>query len=282
MNIVLNVRPSEQAAELRFCRIHQPDMELALQALEMRVLLYAPRGESRHGYFGTAHIIDLVWDRRDPRFLILILSKVQLFDRPVAPSMIQDRGAQGYEFYRYSPGIRAISGDALAQIRSHMTGDVGLQSGLSEHGQQPFTAIASEERKLEKREVMIRAKRLRLEVLREYGNGCCVTGLLLGPIDGWRQEVEVCHIRSVASGGPDDIRNAFPAIRSVHWSFDLGLFTIRPSRKILFRADASADLKWLFRGKTHARFPKDESARPKTEYLDFHYENVFNKGAAAS
>lgn len=278
MTIVLNVRPSEQA-ELRFCRIHRPDMELALQALETRVLLYAPRGEASHGYFGSAYIIDLVRDPRDPRFLILILGKVQLFGRPIAPSAIQDQGTEGHEFYRYSPGIRVISVSALAEIRSHVAGEAWLGLGLSEP-ERPFTASNSEERRREQREVTIRAKRLRLEVLRQYGNACCVTGLRLGPVDGWRHEVEVCHIRSVESGGPDDVRNAFPAIRSVHWSFDLGLFTIRPNRKILFRADASADLKWLFRGKTHARFPIDESARPKTEYLDFHYENIFNKGVA--
>lgn len=280
MNIVLNVRPSEQA-ELRFCRIHQPDMGLALQALETRVLLYAPRGEASHGYFGSAEIVDLAWDRRDPRFLILILEKLQLFGRPIAPSTVSDQATEGHEFYHYAPGIRRIDQRASDEIRSHTAGEFWPSLGLSEP-EPTLIAGNADERQRKQREVMIRAQRLRLDVVRQYGNGCCVTGLQLGPLNGWRHEVEVCHIRSVSLGGPDDVTNAFPAIRSVHWAFDLGLFTIRPNRKILFRADASADLKWLFRGKTHARFPNDESARPKTEYLDFHYENVFKKGAAAS
>jgi len=48
------------------------------------VLLYAPRDEAQHGYFGIASVIDLNWDALDPRFLIRTLDQVELFATPLS------------------------------------------------------------------------------------------------------------------------------------------------------------------------------------------------------
>lgn len=278
MSIVLTVRPSLQI-DLRYGRVHRPDMELALEALGSNVLLYAPSDEAQHGYFGTASVTELNWDSLDPRFLILTLDQVELFAPPLSIATVhgfqtQTEELAGDQAHFYARGIRNIPSDVYEQITQLAR---GAHTAFTDLPQQEIHFETAAERGLRKRQELIRDQRLRLDVLFEHKFSCCLTGLRLSPLGGSRHEWEVCHIMPVKLGGPDIIQNAFPAIRSVHWAFDYGLVTIKPNRKILFSADAPPDLKWLFRGRTHARFPDNPSARPKTEYLEFHFANVFRK-----
>lgn len=279
MSIVLSVRPSLQI-DLRYGRVHRPSMELALAALETTVLLYAPSDEAQHGYFGSASVTELNWDTLDPRFLILTLERVERFATPVSISTIQSFKSETDELaedqpHHYAQGIRTMSADLFDQIiqLGH-----GSKLGISDPDQSAIHYENADDRQRRQRAELIRDQRLRLDVLFEHKFNCCLTGLRLSPLGGSRHEWEVCHIMPVRLGGPDILQNAFPAIRSVHWAFDYGLVTIRPNRTILFSADAPPDLKWLFRGRTHARFPEDPDARPKAEYLEFHFANVFRKG----
>lgn len=281
MPIVLNVRPSQQAV-LRFGRVHQPQMDLALEAIESRVLLYAPRDEAKAGYFGLATVLEVNRDRRDPRFLILSLGDVVPFTSPVSPSWLRSEASQTSsefderEFYRYSEGIRRLSQPTFDRIIALTSGGiVQPEEGISDEAQPEPFGETLEEREHRLRTELVRSRRLRFDALELYGPRCACSGLVVGVRDGSEHEVEVCHVMSVKLGGPDDIRNVFPLIRTLHFAFDRGLFTIRPNRKILLSTEGSPDLKWLFRGNTHARFPSDENLRPKTEYLDFHYRNVF-------
>lgn len=281
MPIVINVRPSHQAV-LRFARVHQAPLDLVLEAIASEVLLFAPRDEAEPGYFGTAIVVEVNRDRRDPRFLILSLDDVVPFNRHVPPSWLRnDEGEVGGEFpkgefYRYSDSVRRVSQPAFDRIVAlGMRKHVQLEEGMSDDpGPSPFVE-ALEERERRLRTELVRSRRLRFDALELYGPKCACSGLVLGPRDGSEHEVEICHIMPVKRGGPDSIWNVFPATRTLHFAFDRGLFTIRPNRRILYSAEAGPDLKWLFRGNTHARFPADENHRPRTEYLDFHYRNVF-------
>ncbi|MET3928109.1 HNH endonuclease [Devosia sp. 2618] len=257
-------------------------MDLALEAIDSRVLLYAPRDEVKHGYFGTAEVVQVKRDKHDPRFLVLSLSDVVPFRVPISPAWLREielndssQSDEG-EFYRYAEGIRRLHPHTFDRIVAWGTnGSAPPEQGVADQAQTEAFGETVEERERRLRSELVRSRRLRFDVIELYGPKCACSSLIVGASDGSEHEVEVCHFMPVKLGGPDNVENAFPLTRTLHFAYDRGLFTVRPSRKILFSSEATSDLKWLFRGNTHARFPADGSARPKTEYLDFHFREIF-------
>lgn len=56
-----------------------------------------------------------------------------------------------------------------------------------------------------------------------YHDTCAVTGIKLIN-GGGRSEVQAAHIRPVADGGPDSVRNGLALSGTIHWMFDRGSF----------------------------------------------------------
>lgn len=62
-------------------------------------------------------------------------------------------------------------------------------------------------------------------VRRAYGGRCAISGLTLRN-GGGRAEVQAAHIRPVAHGGPDIVRNGLALSGTLHWMFDRGLIRV--------------------------------------------------------
>ncbi|KKB86840.1 hypothetical protein VW29_00140 [Devosia limi DSM 17137] len=277
---VVNLRPSQQIAP-SIGRVHRNSRELAHQATGTAVLLYAPRDESTHGYFATAHLVEVLADPSSANHLLLVFDRIELFDVPVSPDAVSTLGnADNKEpepdpFYTYARGIRPI-----AQCQFDQIVELAAERSIGGMGEPPSKANLAppeQERQRGTRETYIRSQRLRVDALDHYGPICAATRLRLGPLTWWRHEVDICHIVPVSFGGEDKVSNVMPLLRSVHWAFDNGLFMVRPSREIVFRADAPADLVWMFRGNRQAYFPTSPLAWPKTEHLEFHFSEIFSK-----
>jgi putative restriction endonuclease len=113
-----------------------------------------------------------------------------------------------------------------------------------------------------------------------YQGRCALTGfrLLNG---GGRAEVDAAHIRPVARGGPDTVRNGIALTKTIHWAFDRGLVTLGDDYRVLtVERGLDDEIRRLVSPSGFAILPQDVDDRPHPSYLSWHRLNVF-KGSAA-
>ncbi len=102
-----------------------------------------------------------------------------------------------------------------------------------------------------------------------YAETCAFTGLRIIN-GGGRAEVQAAHIRPVAAGGSDSVRNGLALSATVHWMFDRGLISISQDFSILVARDRLPDAATrLFREDGKAAVPRRPDLRPHPAYLSF-------------
>jgi putative restriction endonuclease len=108
-----------------------------------------------------------------------------------------------------------------------------------------------------------------------YAETCAFTGLRI--INGaGRAEVQAAHIRPVATGGSDSVRNGLALSGTIHWMFDRGLVSVDDDNSILVAGDRlPAAITRLFRNDRKVALPQRSEARPHPAHLRFHRENIF-------
>ncbi len=117
-------------------------------------------------------------------------------------------------------------------------------------------------------------------VKRAYGGRCAISGLALRN-GGGRPEVEAAHIRPVADGGPDVVRNGIALSGTLHWMFDRGLISVADDMRILVShnkvpPDAAQR---LIRPEQRLLLPENPRHHPHPEYLRYHREEIFGRVA---
>jgi hypothetical protein len=278
----LTVRPSRQRG-LELVRMDNRNKDLALASVGGRVVLYAPADEARRGYFGTATIAEIRPDMTQRRFIFVVLKDVQAFMRCVALddlSMPIESGAYRPDgtinFSYFSVSIRALTAEDAKAVRALNAmygegGSVGTPTRQYLEGQ-PARSIVRPRRS---REETIRNIRLRWAVLECYGPSCAVCGDSDALPELGVYEVEVCHLRALERGGPDELTNAMPMCRKHHWAYDWGLFTLGRAGHIIASARMQPELHKRFNGRQMAAFPRAIEHWPKAEHLAFHRDYVF-------
>lgn len=108
-----------------------------------------------------------------------------------------------------------------------------------------------------------------------YDNTCAMTGIRIIN-GGGRAEVQAAHIRPVASGGSDSVRNGLALSGTVHWMFDRGLVSIEDDLTIL-TADSHLPpaVTRLFNEDRRLIVPPRADLRPNPTYLRFHRDTIF-------
>lgn len=108
-----------------------------------------------------------------------------------------------------------------------------------------------------------------------YAETCAITGLRIVN-GGGRAEVQAAHIRPVAAGGSDSVRNGVALSGTIHWMFDRGLISIDDDLSILV---AASHLPNSVRRLIREDGKLDRPARPETSphpgNLRYHRENIF-------
>ena len=145
---------------------------------------------------------------------------------------------------------------------------------LAEATQAPFT------RPLESRDRPLRQKAFAFQVRRAYDNRCGITGLRILGATG-NPEIEAAHIKSVAEGGPDWVRNGIALCRTAHWMYDEGIIGIAEDHRILLVPDLIPDpIRPLFARHSHLSAPPSGNLSPYPAFLRHHLDTRF-KGAKA-
>jgi putative restriction endonuclease len=108
-----------------------------------------------------------------------------------------------------------------------------------------------------------------------YANTCAMTGLQIIN-GGGRAEVQAAHIRAVASGGSDSVRNGLALSGTIHWMFDRGLVSIDDDLSILVAADRlPKTIVQLLRPDRKLGIPKRPEAGPHLTHVRYHREKIF-------
>lgn len=283
----LNVRPSRQRS-LHSVRVDNRNRDVALSSIGQRVILYAPTDEPRHGYFGTASIVDISPDAKERRFNFIKLDGIDLFGRFLSlDSLITPLESGAYnatgaiDFSYFSIGIRALA--PTDQVSARILADqihAAATRTADGFGSPPSPHFSAGPGLLERpgrltRDVTMRDRRLRWFVLEAYGAACAVCGDDDAVPENGSYEVEVCHLHGLKWGGPDVLTNAMPMCRKHHWAYDEGLFTLADAGGIIPSRHIVPRLRRRFNGWTQAHFPKAIQAWPKAEHLQFHRAHVF-------
>lgn len=110
----------------------------------------------------------------------------------------------------------------------------------------------------------------RVEVTDAYSRRCAITGEKTLPA------LEAGHIRPYAKSGPHEIRNGLLLRSDLHNLFDLGYLTVtldykvKVSRRIREEFDNGRHY-YALDGQSLAVLPREESARPAPEFLEWHH-----------
>jgi putative restriction endonuclease len=108
-----------------------------------------------------------------------------------------------------------------------------------------------------------------------YANTCAMTGFQIIN-GGGRAEVQAAHIRPVAAGGSDSVRNGLALSGTVHWMFDRGLVSVDDDFSILIATGRLPDtVTRLLREDRRLEIPAQPDLRPHPVHLRYHRENIF-------
>lgn len=126
-----------------------------------------------------------------------------------------------------------------------------------------------------------RDRAFRQTVLKAYEYTCAISGLTLRN-GGGNPEVDAAHIRPVADNGPDDVRNGLALSKTLHWMFDRGLISVAEDSETLLISENKVPgdvVRRLIKPDRRISLPRARRDRPHPDFLAFHRENVFGRGA---
>lgn len=286
MHAVFIQNPTSIYDDLHGQHYHFPKMYLGVvrEAVGDWVIFY----EGKRGAFGYTHVQKVSGIRPDPsddtHFYADLDPGTALDFERIVPRVRQD----GTRFER---NLAAVAGNNMLAVRRLPKADFAaiVNEGLREvpdmdahprtgplhqmaDAQTPFTPDRT-------RILTTRASRdavfARL-VKRAYGGRCAISGLTLRN-GGGRAEVQAAHIRPVAKGGPDVVRNGLALSGTLHWMFDRGLISVAEDHTILVsRNKVDADTaRRLFAPDMKLIPPADPRLAPHPDYLRYHREEVY-------
>jgi putative restriction endonuclease len=275
-------------------RYHFPATYLnqARAALNDWIVYYEPRRVSaeassrggRQAYFAAARVRDIARDpAREDHYYAYVDSYLELA-RPVPFR----EGARYYETSLKradggtSKGMFGRAVRVLADQEFEAILEAGFAPIVGEAKTAEEAAGVGEEPELFVRPIIERlvARPFRdaafaVQVREAYGGACAMTDIKLVN-GGGRTEAQAAHIRPVAAGGSDSIRNGLALSGTLHWMFDRGLVSVADDFSILVARDRVPDaMLGLLRNERRLRLPERAEAWPHAAYLRFHRENVF-------
>lgn len=251
------------------------------------------RGGGRVGYFATARVMAIDADSANSTHSYARMADYLEFDE-----VVPLRSNTGFYERQLDlvdrPSLigRTLQGRSVRTISELEFGDI-VRSGLQETldpsnavrleldaahlDPETLALVRAPEEEQERRVVQILMNRkvrdasFRRHVCDAYENTCAITGLQMVN-GGGKAEVQAAHIWSVATGGPDVVRNGLALSATVHWLFDRHLISLTDDYGLLVSHNkVPGDLQGLFRNQLQRiRLPRDQTQWPYLDYVRRH------------
>lgn len=261
------------------------------------IIYYEPRRSSselssrggRQAYFATARVERIGRDSDRAEHFYAYVRDYLEFDRPVP--------FKEGEFY-YEVGLRRSDGrtskGAFGRAVRNITDaeyDLIVKAGFvrtlleadsnAPQKTAPVTGFEDEAAPFERPIIEMVSKRpfrevaFAVSVKAAYGNTCAMTGLQIIN-GGGRAEVQAAHIRPVAAGGSDSVRNGLALSGTIHWMFDRGLVSVDDDFSILVATGRLPNaVIGLLRQDHKIAVPSRHEAWPHPTHLRYHREMIF-------
>lgn len=261
------------------------------------IVYYEPRRASsdlssrggRQAYFATARVEKISPDPDRAEHFYAYVTDYLEFDRPVP--------FRDGEFY-YESGLRRSDGGtskgAFGRAVRTITGveyDLIVKAGFvqtlteaafeTSRKTSPIRNLEEEATPFERPIIEMVSRRpfreaaFAMSVKAAYGNTCAMTGLQIIN-GGGRAEVQAAHIRPVAAGGFDSVRNGLALSGTIHWMFDRGLVSVDDDFSILTATGRLPDpVIRLLRQDRKIAVPGDHGNWPHPAHLRYHREAIF-------
>lgn len=270
------------------------------------IVYYEPRRPSsdlmktggKQAYFATARIADIIPDPSKPDHFYALIEDFLPFDHAVPFK-------EGNHYYEnglrkedgstnkgaFGRAVRNIS-DAeydliLAAGFAHVLGQRDrvrpapdpaeeARIGFGDNPQMPYEVDGIERRIVAQMlQRPFRDRAFSAAIKTAYHDTCAVTGLKLIN-GGGRSEVQAAHIRPVAHGGPDSVRNGLALSGTVHWMFDRGLISVADDYCLLIAGGGVPDtITRVINPERRLLVPSKPDERPHSQFLQYHRERVF-------
>jgi putative restriction endonuclease len=263
------------------------------------VIYYEPRRTSadlssrggRQAYFAAARVQSIFPDPSKEDHFYALISDFLEFDRTVP----FQEGGRYYEsaleredgktnkgaFGRAVRGLGDLEFEAILQAGfAKVLDEVAPRKRAQPSGESAYLVAeeaAEFERPIVERVVArpFREAAFAAAVKLAYNETCAMTGLRIIN-GGGRAEVQAAHIRPVAAGGSDSVRNGLALSGTVHWMFDRGLISVDEDHSILIAKDKLPDTALrLIREERQLILPERFDALPHREVLRYHRETIF-------
>lgn len=301
--VILITKPAAAYDDLPEERYHFP--RTYLRQIESAVgdwcIYYEPRRPTtdlmssggRQSYFAAARIIRLEPDPRDSDKFYALVADYLEFDHAV-----RFKAADEYHESQlrredgktnkgaFGRAVRPIPDHEFEQIlrlgfsAALADGDFALSSRIQEGSvaSRLVTPHATSDARPVMERLVARPFRdvaFRSSVRAAYDMRCAITGLKLIN-GGGRPEVQAAHIRPIAHGGSDSVRNGLALSGTVHWMFDRGLISVAEDFEILVAAKkVPADALRLIRPDRRLLVPRRAELHPLHDALRYHREQIF-------
>lgn len=261
------------------------------------IIYYEPRRSSsdlssrggRQAYFATARVERIGPDASRAEHFYAYVTDYLEFDRSVpfkegefyyeAGLRRSDGGTSKGAFGRavrsitdaeYDLIVRAGFVQTLLEADSEISKNTASAKGLEEEAmpfERPIIEMVSKR--------PFREAAFAMSVKAAYGNTCAMTGLQIIN-GGGRAEVQAAHIRPVAAGGSDSVRNGLALSGTIHWMFDRGLVSVDDDFSILIARSRLPDtVIRLLRQDRKIAVPSRHENWPHPIHLRYHREAIF-------
>jgi putative restriction endonuclease len=261
------------------------------------IVYYEPRRASsdlssrggRQAYFATARVERIDRDLQREEHFYAYVSDYLEFDRPVP--------FKDGEYY-YEAGLRRADGGtskgafgrAVRNI-SDSEYDLIVKAGFvqtiveadRETSREKASSKVLEEEAIPFERPIVEMVSMRpfreaafaVSVKAAYANTCAMTDLKIIN-GGGRAEVQAAHIRPVAAGGSDSLRNGLALSGTIHWMFDRGLVSVDDDFSILIAAGRlPRAVTALLREDGKIGIPQRPENHPHPLHLRYHRESIF-------
>lgn len=301
---VLTVKAQSAYDDLPETRYHFPKTYLnqVREAVGDWIVYYEPRRPGaadtlggRRSYFATARITELQRDPASPDHYYALIADYVEFDTDVPFS---NEGAYPESALRKEDGTtnRGVFGrsvrilpdheyelicfEGFARARAALSSEPAPQgtmenvvSGFNED-QQPFVYEAERRIVESVQHRPLRDAAFRERITSAYDNRCAFTGLSITN-GGGRAEVQAAHIRPVADGGPDSVRNGIALSQTIHWMFDRGLLAVNDDYSLATSSSLPDQAARLLNQDGMVLRPDKLHLSPHPIFLRYHREHIF-------
>jgi hypothetical protein len=175
--------------------------------------------------------------------------------------------------------IHHVDYATLEQVSQGSDDEIFIASAIQSFTLDEFNPFVSEDKAIYKVAKQKRYQAFKDVVLNQYDYQCAVTGIKYHSDN--LVEAQAAHIISKGKNGSDDPRNGLSLSRTVHWAFDVGMFTISDQYEIVVHSKAkNANINKfpiLDMNGRQINLPDDENYYPHEEALEWHKKEVFDR-----